>query len=84
MSIWRCSIDCARLWAALTVLVALQILREKLSECYATHGVNHYEMCKDIKLKYMESTKVRSPSCARHLPVCLATARAPMPAPHLA
>lgn len=64
------------------MLVALQILREKLSECYATHGVNHYEMCKDIKLKYMESTKVRSPSCA--LLVCLATARAPMPAPHLA
>eukprot|EP01025_Chloroclados_australasicus_P053774 TRINITY_DN6355_c0_g1_i1.p5 TRINITY_DN6355_c0_g1~~TRINITY_DN6355_c0_g1_i1.p5 ORF type:complete len:100 (+),score=11.53 TRINITY_DN6355_c0_g1_i1:147-446(+) len=33
-----------------------RIIREKLKECFATHGVNHYTKCKDLREAYLEAT----------------------------
>eukprot|EP00892_Ulva_mutabilis_P008459 jgi/Ulvmu1/5986/UM026_0110.1 len=32
-----------------------RILREKVKECYGTHGVDHFEECKEIREKYMQA-----------------------------
>ena len=38
----------------------MQILREKMKECYGKEGVNHVTECKDIALKYQAAQKVCS------------------------
>ena len=45
-------------------VLSLQVLREKMKECFATHGVNHDVECKDIADKYQEAQRVRVRSSA--------------------
>lgn len=35
-------------------LEAMQLLREKLSDCVRSEGVNHYTKCKDLREQYFE------------------------------
>ena len=35
------------------------MLQEKLRWCYHKEGVNHYEVCKDLAVSYLELLKVR-------------------------
>ena len=30
-----------------------------MKECYGTHGVDHFEECKEIREKYMQAANVR-------------------------
>jgi NADH-ubiquinone oxidoreductase subunit 10 len=40
----------------------MQVLRERLKECYAMHGVNHFEKCQEYRDKYMEAAQACVPS----------------------
>lgn len=34
-----------------------------MKECYGTHGVDHFEECREIREKYMEAANVRHCHC---------------------
>lgn len=35
----------------------MQLLREKVKHCYVTEGVNHYQNCRELVARYLDSIK---------------------------
>lgn len=64
MVAWCCSLRGGNRDTAVSVTLPLfvyssQVLQEKLRWCYHKEGVNHYEVCKDLAVSYLELLKVR-------------------------
>ncbi|KAK9811632.1 hypothetical protein WJX72_007305 [[Myrmecia] bisecta] len=44
-------------WDKMVKVEKAKIIRDNLRQCYLKEGVNHYQNCRELALKYIESIK---------------------------